>query len=62
MAESTDRSGFMCQFAKASAEVKKMKAETPYLFPEFQALQLAKHELALAQARLERAQKAWDER
>ena len=46
--------------AQAKASVKELKQTHPYIYPQWQELKAAEQALKEAQARLERAQDAWD--
>lgn len=54
------RPGFLEQFARARAEIRSWKKNSPHLLPEWHDLKHAEDELERAKTNLKRARAAWD--
>lgn len=55
----TDAEKFLAQFEKSKRTVQALATTNPELFPQWHNLQQAASDVAYAQLRLERAQRAW---
>lgn len=54
-----ERKRFMAQFEDASAQIRRLKEQTPEIFVEYAAVQRARMELEQAQRRLVAAEARW---